>query len=92
MADGAIRFDLLIGVLALTSFIAACAIAVGVIAFRKSHYLIDVCEKITRRLNLAGRDEESRSGAVRVNLMVLAVLLLWISFLVCLGGLRAVLV
>lgn len=92
MADGAIRFDLLIGVLGLTSFIAACAVAVGVIAFRKNHYLIDVCEKITRRLNLLGRDEESRGGAVRVNLIVLAVLLLWISFLVCLVGLRAVLV
>ena len=92
MADGVIRFDLLIGVLALSSFIAVCAISVGVIAFRKNHYLLDVCEQITRRLNWVGRDEESRSGAVRVNLIVLSVLLLWISFLVCLAGLRAVLV
>ena len=91
MADGSIRFELLFGVLALTATIAGCAIAVGATAFRKQHYLLDVCERIAQRIKLVAREDEGHGGTVRVLLIVVATLFLWTAFIVCLTGLRAAL-
>ena len=92
MGDGAIRFDLVLGVLALTTLIAATAVAIGIIAFRRNHVLLERCEALLRRFGPAPEEEDQRHTArARINLMLLSAFLLWLAFVLCLVGLRAVL-
>jgi hypothetical protein len=92
MGNGEVRFDLVLGVLAITTLIAGTAVGVGIIAFRKKHALIDRCEAMLRRFGAAEQDDQAHSARARMNLIVLSAFLLWVAFLLCLGGLRAVLV
>ena len=45
-----------------------------------------------RRFGAAEQDDQAHSARARMNLIVLSAFLLWVAFLLCLGGLRAVLV
>lgn len=92
MGDGTIHFDLVIGVLALTTLIAATAVAVGIIAFRRNHVLLERCEALMCRFGPAPEEEDQRYTArARINLMLLSAFRRWLAFLLCLVGLRAVL-
>lgn len=91
MENGEVRFDLVLGVLAITTLIAGTAVGVGIIAFRKKHGLIDRSEAMLRRFGSAEQDDHCDGARARINLIVLSTILLWVAFLLCLGGLRAVL-
>jgi len=88
MSGESVRFEEIFLVFALTSAIAASAVLVAVLAFRKSHGLIDFSERVARRFDLLNRYAGSHQDMARVNLLALSAFLLWLSFMVCLAGIR----
>lgn len=92
MEPHAIRVDLLVGVLSLSSLIAGTGIALGYIALRKRHVLIDRLEQSRLRRSQSNAEPDPSSTATRVNLIAVAAFLLWVAFIVCLTGIRAVLI
>jgi len=91
MSAEPVQFGQIFLVFIVTFSIAAAGVLVGSLAFRRSHYLIDYSEAISRRLSNASTDMDSRHDRGRINLIVLAVFLLWIALMTGIVGIRLVL-
>lgn len=91
MSGGAVYFEGLLGVMVVVITLAASAIGVGLIAYRKDHVLIELSRKLLHRTNDATRYDGEIDGIARVNLLVLSAFLLCVSVIVCIMGLRIVL-
>lgn len=88
MSENGIRVGEIFGVIAFTGLLAACAVVIGYLAFRRQHFVIDLFEQLARRMDPLARNEGRYESVARMNIIVVAIFLLWVSFLVCLGGIR----
>ena len=92
MYGGTVQFETLFGVVAAAALIAGCAVALSVVALRKTHGLIDWVERIIRRMDAINRYDGEHAAIARVNLLVFAALLMWLALIICMMGLRAAIV